>query len=261
MSDILRTILAAKRDEVSAIKSIYSESALRDAALDSSRKTVSLRQSILSGSGIIAEFKRRSPSKGEIFPMADVSVVTAQYEAGGASGCSVLTDTRFFGGSLTDFAIARRTVGIPLLRKDFIIDPVQIYMARIYGADTILLIASALGKDEIESLCGVAKELSLEVLLELHTPEEVEKWTPLADLTGVNSRNLRNFSTSLDTAAQFASLLPKDSVKIAESGIHSPADIAMLREKGYRGFLIGEAFMSTPQPGETLKRFINDSKQ
>ncbi len=261
MSDILQTILRAKKDEVNAIKSIYGESALRNAALTCPRKTVSLKQSILSGSGIIAEFKRRSPSKGEIFPAADVAVVTAQYEAGGASGCSVLTDTRFFGGALTDFAIARQTVGIPLLRKDFVIDPVQIYMARIYGADAILLIASALEKEEIEHLCGVAKDLSLEVLLELHNHGEIEKWTPLADMTGVNSRNLRNFSTSLDTAAQFSSLLPKESVKIAESGIHSPQDIAMLREKGYSGFLIGEAFMSTPQPGETLKRFINDSKQ
>ncbi len=261
MSDILQTILRAKKDEVNAIKSIYGESALRNAAQTCPRKTVSLKQSILSGSGIIAEFKRRSPSKGEIFPAADVAVVTAQYEAGGASGCSVLTDTRFFGGALTDFAIARQTVGIPLLRKDFVIDPVQIYMARIYGADAILLIASALEKEEIEHLCGVAKDLSLEVLLELHNHGEIEKWTPLADMTGVNSRNLRNFSTSLDTAAQFSSLLPKESVKIAESGIHSPQDIAMLREKGYSGFLIGEAFMSTPQPGETLKRFINDSKQ
>ena len=257
MADILNQIIESKQREINALKKIIDIGRLRDQAISISRPCRSLSKSIIDGSGIIAEFKRRSPSKGEIAPFASVSDIVTDYTTAGASGCSILTDTPYFGGSLTDLAVARNCTSLPLLRKDFIIDEIQIYNARIMSADAILLIAAVLDKQRISQLASLAHDHGLEVLLELHSPEEIEKWTPLADLTGINSRNLRTFGTSLDTAVQMAEALPDQSVKIAESGIHSAKDIIMLRSVGYSGFLIGEAFMSTPQPGETLKNFID----
>ena len=219
---------------------------------------VSLSRSILSHpTGIIAEFKRRSPSTGDIKGMAQVADIIPAYTEGGAAGISVLTDTPYFGGALTDLAVARSLTSTPLLRKEFIIDDYQIFQARATGADAILLIAAILSREECDRYVDTAHSLGLEVLFETHNEEEVARIPRSVDLVGVNSRNLNNFDTSLDVARRMIDALPPQTVKIAESGIHSPADIIMLREAGFDGFLIGEAFMSTPTPGLTLREFID----
>lgn len=258
--NILQTIAEAKRAEVNAMKALVAERELKERAMLVARRNNSIKGSILSTpGGIIAEFKRRSPSKGEISPMANPEIV-GEYARSGAAASSVLTDTRFFGGSLTDLAIARKVAPqLPLLRKDFTVDPYQIYQARIAGADAILLIAAILSAREIAEFTEIAHRLSLEVLLELHDPSEIDKISLDADLIGVNNRDLRNFATNPEASVNLASQLPPEAVKIAESGITSPEDIVALRQAGFNGFLIGEAFMSTPNPAQTLKQFIHDS--
>ncbi|MDE5968432.1 MAG: indole-3-glycerol phosphate synthase TrpC [Muribaculaceae bacterium] len=258
--NILKTIAEAKRAEVNAMKALVAERELEERAGQAERRNNSIKDSILSTpGGIIAEFKRRSPSKGEILPMANPEIV-GEYARAGAAASSVLTDTRFFGGSLADLAIARKVAPqLPLLRKDFTVDPYQIYQARIAGADAILLIAAILSAHEIAEFTEIAHRFSLEVLLELHDPSEINKISFDVDLIGVNNRDLRNFATNLEASVNLASQLPPEAVKIAESGITSPDDIVRLRQAGFNGFLIGEAFMSTPNPAQTLKQFINDS--
>lgn len=182
--------------------------------------------------------------------------VVADYQTGGAAACSILTDTPFFGGALTDLAIARANTSLPLLRKDFVIDPYQIDQALIYGADAILLIASALSGDEIGCLAEYAHSRKLEVLLELHSPDELSKYTVEADMVGINNRNLNTFATDLNASTEMAKLLPQAAIKVAESGIKTYHDIEMLSMEGYAAFLIGETFMKTADPGLTLKQFI-----
>ena len=259
MADILSQILAYKRKEVEATKQMMAPKVLREMAELAYHVPVSMHEALLSSpTGIIAECKRRSPSKGEIRPMADAGAVVSGYEDAGAAACSVLTDAAFFGGSLADLAIARRSASLPLLRKDFIVDEYQIWQARVFGADAILLIASALTKAEIARFTAEAHRLGLEVLLELHGEDELSSYIPEVDMVGVNNRNLKNFVTSTDVAKRMASLLPEDAVKVAESGIKSRADLEDLRRHGFSGFLIGETFMKTPCPGQTLKNFINE---
>lgn len=211
-----------------------------------------------STNGIIAEFKRRSPSKGEIHPLALVSDIIPEYEAAGAAACSVLTDTVFFGGALSDLALASETTRLPLLRKDFIVDERQIYEARIFGASAVLLIAAVLSFDEITRYTSLAHNLGLEVLLELHSTADLDRFVLEADMVGVNNRDLTTFRTDTNTSLSIVASLPADIVKIAESGISSPDEIHRLRDAGYDGFLIGEHFMIQPSPGKALKQFINE---
>lgn len=252
MTDILQRIAAAKRQEVEAAKQHFSV-----ASVDSAKR-VSMAQALLSGNGIIAEFKRCSPSKGMMAPMADPAAVAAGYERAGASAMSVLTDTRFFGGSLTDLMVARANTALPILRKEFIVDPWQIAQAKAAGADAVLLIASILTRRETAELSAFAHSCGLEVLLELHGPHEASYPMDHVDMVGVNNRNLRNFSVDIDNTMRMANLLPSHIVKVAESGITSAADIERLRTAGYQGFLIGERFMRESDPGLALTQFLSD---
>lgn len=250
--NILHQITRNKRRELSAQEQMLSTALLRELCRDCTRPTNSMRRSILSGSGVIAEFKRRSPSKGEIAPMADVESVVTAYERAGASACSVLTDTRYFGGSVDDLRVARAATRLPILRKDFIIDSRQIYQARLDGADAVLLIASILSPDECRQFTDLAHSLGLEVLLELRSPHHLRYADDDIDLVGVNNRDLTDFATDLAHSLALVRSLPAASVKIAESGIASPADITRLRQAGFDGFLIGEALMRSSDPSTII---------
>lgn len=258
MKDILQRIAATKLVEVDAARRILPLEALREIALQVATPTRSLSRAIMDRDfGIIAEFKRRSPSRGEIAPMAQVADVVSDYTANGAAACSILTDTPYFGGAITDLQVARTITDLPLLRKEFVVDEYQIYQARLAGADAILLIATLLNAQTISRFTDVAHGLGMEVLLELHREEELAKVTDDVDLIGVNNRNLRDFSVAFTASMSLIDRLPAASVKIAESGIHSKEDMLRLRSAGFNGFLIGEAFMSTPSPGETLASFLS----
>ncbi|MDE6644652.1 MAG: indole-3-glycerol phosphate synthase TrpC [Muribaculaceae bacterium] len=259
MNDILQKIAANKRREVAAIypgdRALQHLIAVYDKLPDTHSMAASLRST---PGGIIAEFKRRSPSKGEIFPMADVAEVIPQYVQGGAAACSVLTDTRYFGGASTDLAVARTLAGgVPLLRKDFVVTPAQIYNARLLGASAILLIAAILTPDELEQYNNLAHTLGMEALVEIHDISELDKINFHPDMLGVNNRDLSSFHTDVNHSMELVASLPADTLLVAESGIKTPADLCRLRDAGFTGFLIGEAFMSTPEPGATLKKFIN----
>ena len=261
MNDILLTIAENKRREIAAI--YPGDSALQQlvAVYDRLPETYSMSASLRSApAGIIAEFKRRSPSKGDIFPMADVAEVIPQYVQAGAAACSVLTDTRFFGGSASDLALARTLAGsVPLLRKDFVIAPAQIYNARLLGASAILLIAAILTSDELEQYNNLAHTLGMEALVEIHDISELDKINFCPDMLGVNNRNLSSFHTDVNHSMELVASLPTDTLLVAESGIKTPADLRRLRDAGFTGFLIGEAFMSTPDPGKTLKNFLHET--
>lgn len=223
------------------------------------RETVSLTKSIVEGSGIIAEFKRRSPSKQVINQSSNVIDVVKGYEIAGASGISVLGDTKYFGGALDDLLQARSTVKIPILRKEFIISPYQIFEARAFGADAILLIASILTKNEIKAFSKLAKDLHMDVLLEIHNKEELQKSDlTFVDIVGVNNRNLKTFEVSLDTSKSLSPLIPKDKIKISESGISSVVSIKELKQYGFQGFLIGENFMKTIDPAQAAIDFLHE---
>jgi len=185
--------------------------------------------------------------------------VAVGYENAGVSGMSVLTDTKYFGGSLDDLLLARSVVDFPLLRKEFIIDPYQIYEAKAYGADAILLIAAVLSEVELKELSQLAKSLHLDVLLEIHNEEELNRsMHPTVDMIGVNNRDLKTFSVSIETSKRLSLKIPKQFVKVSESGISSPAAINELKEYGFQGFLIGETFMKTTNPGESAGQFISE---
>lgn len=262
MKNILARIAATKLREVRAAMQMLPEDNLTDIIAAGSYTPASLSRSVKSSvTAIIAEHKRASPSRGEIAPMSEVSDVVKAYTEAGAAGISVLTDTPYFGGSLTDLCVARRSTSTPLLRKDFVLHPYQLLQARAFGADAVLLIAAMLTPREITLLADRAHSLGLEVLLEIHSPEEAASApSGSADLIGINNRDLRDFSTSLEASMRLADLLPAEAVKIAESGISCPSDIITLKQAGFDGFLIGEAFMSTPAPGLTLSRFIEESR-
>ncbi len=261
MADILKEIARSKRSEVEAAKELLPLSVLRQLASKVAREKRSMRHAIEeSPNGIIAECKRRSPSKGEIHPAADAAAIVAGYQSAGAAACSVLTDAPYFGGALADLAIARKAATLPLLRKDFIIDEYQILQARIMGADAVLLIASLLSKSQIREYIEIAHQACLETLLEFHSYEELDKYDSGTDLTGINNRDLSTFSTDIATAAKMAGDLPEEALKVAESGIREISDIVRLRAQGYRGFLIGERFMKHPDPGLALKEFLDGNR-
>ncbi|MGM9796040.1 MAG: indole-3-glycerol phosphate synthase TrpC [Parabacteroides sp.] len=259
MADILETIVANKRKEVERQKQAVSLQTLVALGGDRlERPTFSMRQALASSAtGIIAEFKRKSPSKGWLHPGAQVQKVVPFYAEGGASACSILTDGDFFGGSLSDLQQARRLVNIPLLRKDFIVDPYQLYQARVMGADAVLLIAACLSKAECADLTATAHSLQLEVLLEVHNETELDHVNANIDMLGVNNRHLGTFNTdvkhSFKLIDQLKGLAP---LLVSESGISQTETVKQLRAAGFRGFLIGETFMKTTRPGETLRNFI-----
>jgi indole-3-glycerol phosphate synthase len=259
---ILDEIVANRRIEVEQQKSKISIEELEQ-QIDFSVKVNSLSESLQKegASGIIAEFKRQSPSKGVINDKVFTEIVTSGYMNAGVSGISVLTDEKYFGGHINDLKKAREAVpGVPLLRKDFMVDEYQIVEARSIGADVILLIAAVLSREEIKDFTSVAHRVGLEVLLELHDESEIEKITPEVDIIGINNRNLKDFTVDIERSIKLFEKLPAEMIKIAESGISSPATVDLLRDNGFKGFLMGENFMKEENPGEACREFISDLK-
>jgi indole-3-glycerol phosphate synthase len=258
MKTILERIIDSKREEIgNAVKRVSVEQLVSMPAFN--RKCISLKESLLKqgSSGIIAEFKQKSPSKGIINATAKPEDVTKGYAEAGASGISVLTDYHYFGGSLENLGKARRTNPlVPILRKDFLVDIYQLYEAKAYGADVILLIAACLSKDKGEELACKAAELGLEVLFEIHSEEEIVKIPANVDFIGVNNRNLKTMEVSPETSLRLAPVIPDRYVKISESGLSEPSQILSIKSAGYRGFLIGENFMKTDDPGKACREFI-----
>jgi len=255
--NILDKIVFDKRREIEAKNNLLPVEFLKKMPLFS-RKTFSLSQNLKSGSGIIAEFKRRSPSKQMINQHNSVIDVVRGYEKASVSGISVLADTKYFGGALDDLIQVRNTVKIPVLRKEFIIDSYQVYEAKAFGADAILLIAAILSEEEISDFSVLANELDLEVLLEIHNEEELAKSDlENIDMIGVNNRNLKTFEISLETSKKLSGLIPSGIVKISESGIGNIESINELKKYGFQGFLIGENFMKTENPGLAAIDFLN----
>ncbi|WP_195407526.1 indole-3-glycerol phosphate synthase TrpC [Bacteroides congonensis] len=256
MKDILSEIIANKRFEVDLQKQAISIEQLQE-GISEAPVIRSMKQALASSkSGVIAEFKRRSPSKGWIKQDARPEEIVLSYATAGASALSILTDEKFFGGSLKDIRIARPLVEIPILRKDFIIDEYQLYQAKIVGADAVLLIAAALEQERCNELTEKAHSLGLEVLLEIHSPEELSYINEKIDMVGINNRNLGTFFTDVENSFRLAGQLPQGAVLVSESGISDPEIVKRLRTAGFRGFLIGETFMKTEQPGETLQNFL-----
>ena len=268
MKDILSDIVAHKREELKQQRALLSEDELRRHVATLPIGGRSMKQS-LSGSatGIIAEFKRRSPSKGWIHREARVEDVTPLYQAGGASALSILTDEAYFGGTLDDIRTARRLVDLPILRKDFIVDGYQLLQARQVGADAVLLIAACLSREDCFRLTREAHALNLEVLLEVHAPEEIDYADCLPDMLGVNNRNLGSFVTDVNNSFRLSEALQRKvkalqlspeqtPLLVSESGISQPGVVISLRQAGFRGFLMGEAFMKHAEPGKALSDFV-----
>ncbi|HEY3402971.1 MAG TPA: indole-3-glycerol phosphate synthase TrpC [Ohtaekwangia sp.] len=257
--NILDEIIAHKQKEVADRKNLYPVKLLEQ-SIYFSTLPVSMKKFILRDdkTGIIAEFKRKSPSKGIINGKALVERTTTGYLEAGASALSVLTDEKFFGGSNDDLMVARKFNFCPIIRKDFTIDEYQILEAKSIGADAILLIAAVLSPDESKKLTGVAHSLGLEVLLEVHDEHELKANLEVgADMIGVNNRNLKTFDVSIDVSKRLAPLIPDTAVKVSESGISSPETILELKEYGYRGFLMGENFMKHSDPGKAAMEFMD----
>jgi len=259
--NILDTIIAQKRKEVEAARKETAQQEELHLHLQE-RKPLSLKAQLMHDAqlGIIAEFKRRSPSKGAINLEANLISVTDAYVQHGASGLSVLTDREFFGGSMEDLRAASAQ-SLPLLRKDFIIDPIQIDEAKRGGADVILLIAACLSPAEVQSLATYAKSISLEVLLELHEEVELGHICAEVDMVGINNRNLKTFEVDIERSLRMAALLPDNMVKIAESGIRTVDEIMLFRDHGFRGFLMGEQFMKQSDPGAAFADFMKSYKE
>jgi indole-3-glycerol phosphate synthase len=257
--NILDQIIAHKRKEV-AERSELVPVKLLEKSIYFDSKVVSMKKYILreDKTGIIAEFKRRSPSKGDINPGASVETVTIGYMQAGASALSILTDQHFFGGKNEDLTLARKFNFCPILRKDFIIDEYQILEAKSIGADCILLIAAALEPKRLGELAEFAHSLGMEVLMEVHDLQELESsLNPHLDLVGVNNRSLKTFDVSLDTSFSLVDRIPNEFVKISESGISEPETLIQLRNAGFQGFLIGENFMKTSRPQQAALNFMN----
>ena len=258
MSSILDRIVTDKHTEVALRKQLIPIKQLEHSVLFEQQSPSLSTRLINSTSGLITEHKRRSPSKDCINQNLNVQDVAKGYETAGACGMSVLTDMKYFGGSLEDLLNSRASCEIPLLRKEFIIDTYQIIEAKAYGADVILLIAAILSRDEIQAFSRLAQSLGMEVLLEIHNEDELQKSImPSLNMIGVNNRNLKTFEVSLETSRTLSGLIPDEFVKISESGIRTVEDIKSLQPYGYKGFLIGESFMKTENPGAAAADFIN----
>jgi indole-3-glycerol phosphate synthase len=261
-STILDLIVMNKRAEVQARRKVQTIEQLTQKPLFG-RATLSLKKNLLAQPlGIIAEFKRNSPSKGALKPKANAQEIVLAYEQAGAAGVSILTDKPFFDGELLDLQVGRSATALPILRKDFIIDEYQLYEAKAYGADVVLLIANILSTKEIQFFTQQAHDLGLEVLCEVHSMEDLDKAMEApVDIIGVNNRNLKTFEVSLEHSKQLAAYIPEDTVRISESGLRSAEDLVELIQCGYRGFLIGEAFMISPQPGDSCRRLIEATRR
>lgn len=261
MHDVLDEIVAWKRIEVAQQKEQVSPSVLygevEQMMQDGTFSCLSMRDSLASSdSGIIAEFKRKSPSKGWIKEDGRADVIPASYAQNGASAISILTDEKYFGGSMDFVRTARPTVDVPILRKEFIIDEYQLFQARRINADAVLLIAAELTIPECRQLVRMAHELQLQVLLEIHDEKELNYCDIDVDMIGVNNRDLGTFHTTVDNSFHLIGRLPADRVLVSESGISHPETVRLLREAGYRGFLMGEHFMRYDNPGLALRDFI-----
>lgn len=257
MENILEKIVAHKRKEVAILKN---EIPIKELELSTqfSRKCFALKESLKdqTKTGIIAEFKRCSPSKGVINEHTSVEEVTRKYTEYGAAGLSVLTDGHFFKGENEDLLKARLMNEIPILRKEFIIDEYQVIEAKSIGADVILLIAECLTKEEIIRLAKLANELGMEVLLEMHSREQLDKIIPEISLVGINNRDLKTFNVDIDRSIELSEKLPTGMMKIAESGINDPVTIKKMKLAGFDGFLMGEYFMKQQDPGEAFRLFV-----
>lgn len=260
---ILEQIKAHKLIEIEQRKAIKSISQLRNSPLYN-RTAIDYKSAILAKNNraIIAEFKRQSPSKGDIHPNADIHSIVKGYEAAGAAGLSILNDSHFFGALVTDFADARATVNLPLLQKDFILDEYQLEEAKSIGADAILLIAKMLPVERVKVLTDYAHQLGLQVLLETHTEQEITDHLHTAfDLIGINNRDLNTFEVNIQHSIALANLLPQHAVKIAESGIQDAATLLELADNGFAGFLMGEYFMKHTNPPEQLRLLQEEIKR
>lgn len=256
--NILDKIIETKKLEVAQRKKQVTTEKLKTSA-GFNRNCLSLKKALSDPSsiGIIAEFKTKSPSKGIINPDADVVAITKGYSGAGARCLSVLTDYEYFGGSAENLVRARAANPLtPILRKDFMIDSYQVFEAKSWGADVILLIAACLEKKEAILLAETAKSLGLEVLMEVHDANELEIVNDWVDFVGINNRNLKTFEVNIQTSVRLASLIPERFIKVSESGIEKPETINYLKTIGYKGFLIGETFMKTTDPGLACKKFI-----
>jgi indole-3-glycerol phosphate synthase len=263
MATILSEILHRKREVVTRLRADRASRDFRDRGLAIRANAMPhlLLRALESNSGgvkIIAEFKRRSPSAGTIRSDLSVTDVAARYERGGACAISVLTDEQYFGGSILDLGAIRENTSLPLLRKDFIIDEIQVYEAAAVGADAVLLIAAALDDPALAKLRATAEdELGLDALVEVHTSEELRRAVGAGSrIIGVNNRDLRTFQTSLETSERLIAEAPRDRIMISESGLQNPKSLRHLRELGFRGFLIGEALMRASDPEVALRDFI-----
>lgn len=254
MRGVLQKIVSQKQKEVAERRQrLPLESMSVDSAMQ--RTSFSMRSFILNGSGVIAEFKRASPSKGSIRENAEPALITSAYENAGSSAASVLTDNLFFKGSEDDLKAARDAISLPILRKDFTIDPYQVIETKFIGADCILLIAAILTNDEIRTLHALAEDNGLEVLVEVHEERELDKLSGREKLIGINNRNLDTFEVDIENSLRLAAQLP-DIVKIAESGLGSESNLDLLLEAGFNGFLVGESFMKEPDPGQACADFV-----
>ena len=254
---ILDKIIERKKLEIADSKSKISVEQLKDSKFFG-RPTFSLKETLKLKSGIITEFKRQSPSKGIINDKVSPLEVISQYENFGASAVSVLTDKDFFGGSFEDILNIRNHVNIPILRKDFMIDDYQFYEAKSIGADVILLIASCLSPTQVSEFTELAHSLNLEVLLEIHSEEELNHINKNVDFVGINNRNLKDFKVDLQHSVNLKNQLPDDILSVAESGIYNEEDFRFLKEKGFDGFLMGEYFMKNVDPGKKFGEFISN---
>jgi len=259
--NILSEIMARKLERVTAAKELVSLDAMR--RLASEARAVAKPHALLDalrreGVNIIAEFKRRSPSKGMIRVDADLTGIARSYEAGGAVAMSVLTEEDYFAGSLDDLRTVKATVDLPVLRKDFIFEEYQVYEAAAAGADAILLIVAAIDDETVSRLRRLAEDaLRMDALVEVHTADEMKRAAACgATIIGVNNRDLRTFEVSLETSLTLATQAPRESVLISESGLNSSNDLQRLRDAGYRGFLIGETLMRAPKPDEALRNLL-----
>jgi indole-3-glycerol phosphate synthase len=259
--DILEKIVADKKKEVEE-KRVMLPYHVLEKYPHYEYETVSLHEILARGSstGIITEFKRRSPSKGVINDTVEIVDVVKKYEQFGAAGISVLTDEKYFGGFSDDLMVARETVTCPILRKEFIIDEYQIVEAKAIGADVILLIAACLTPAAVKRLSAFAMSLGLEVLLELHDVEELGHICNDTSMVGINNRNLKTFEVDIERSLKMAELIPEEKIRIAESGISSSASIRLFKEHGFNGFLIGENFMKEANPGEAFRLFTEKLK-
>ncbi len=257
--DILEHIIATKREELPAIRSAVNAAIANYPSELLHTSKPSLGEALLkSNTGIIAEFKRRSPSKGWIKEDGRADIIPLSYQENGASALSILTDVQYFGGQDGFIRQARNAgVTLPILYKNFVIDEVQLYAATLCGASAVLLIAACLTKAQCKSLMRKAHELGLEVLLEMHSEQELEYAELEPDMCGINNRNLGSFVTDVENSFRLTELLPKEAIKVSESGISNPDTVKALRQAGFQGFLIGENFMKTPNPGLALKQFIS----